>query len=282
MKENETGTGINGPTPIQSAPHHSSLSTHHSSLITHHSLEVLVCTVADARAAAAGGASRLEVVREAAMGGLSPALATVAAIQAAVRLPLRVMVRPTPAFRVTAETVDAMAGEARALQRLGVEGIVLGMLCDIPGAEDSGAVTAVDLRALQRVLAAAPDLRATFHRACEELSDPVTALSELGSCPQVDRVLMSLSNGAGKWEEGVAKLARYATAAPALTWIVGGGLRRGELAPLARAAIAQGLALVFHVGTAAREPAKPEAKVSAAKVAALVEELSSSLSAPRE
>ena len=276
MKENATETGIKGPTPIQSAPHHSSLSTHHSSLITHHSLEVLVCTVDDARAAAVGGAARLEVVREAARGGLSPALATVAAIQAAVRLPLRVMVRPTPAFRVTAATVDAMAGEARALQRLGVEGLVLGMVCDLPGA----AGTAVDRRALQRVLAAAPDLRATFHRACEELSDPVTALPELGSCPQVDRVLMSLSKWAGNWEAGVATLARYAAAAPALTWIVGGGLRRGDLAPLARAARARGLPVEFHVGTAARDPAQPEAKVSAAKVAALVEELSSSLSAP--
>ena len=260
MKENATGTGINKPTLIQSAPHHSSLTTHHS-------LEVLVCTVADARAAAAGGASRLEVVREAAMGGLSPALATVAAIQAAVRLPLRVMVRPTPAFRVTAATVDAMAGEARALQRLGVEGLVLGMVCDLP------AGTAVDRRALQRVLAAAPDLRATFHRACEELSDPGTALRDLVSCPQVDRVLMSLSKGRN-WEEGVAQLARYAVAAPALTWIVGGGLRHGDLAPLARAALARGLPIEFHVGTAARDPAQPDAAVSVAKVAALVEELS--------
>src|SRR5438105_1821049 len=55
-------------------------------------LEVIVQSVEDARAAARGGADRLEVVRAIRDGGLTPPVALVRAIAAAVALPLRVMI----------------------------------------------------------------------------------------------------------------------------------------------------------------------------------------------
>ena len=55
-------------------------------------------SVADARAAAQGGANRLEVVRAIRDGGLTPALSLVEAIAAETALPLRVMVRENPGF----------------------------------------------------------------------------------------------------------------------------------------------------------------------------------------
>ena len=71
-------------------------------------LEVIVQTVDDARAADAGGADRLEVVRDINRDGLTPSIDVVRSIQAATRLPLRVMVRESATFTV------------------GVDGLVLG------------------------------------------------------------------------------------------------------------------------------------------------------------
>ena len=65
-------------------------------------LEVIVQTVADARAAARGGADRLEVVRAIHDGGLTPDLAVVRQIAAEVSLPLRVMVRENSGFSTDA------------------------------------------------------------------------------------------------------------------------------------------------------------------------------------
>ena len=61
-------------------------------------LEVIVQSVADAAEAEAGGADRLEVVREIERDGLTPPLDLVRSIIAATSLPLRVMVRESDGF----------------------------------------------------------------------------------------------------------------------------------------------------------------------------------------
>jgi hypothetical protein len=64
-------------------------------------LEVIVQTVDDARAAEAGGADRLEVVRDINRDGLTPSIDVLRSIRAATRLPLRVMVRESATFTVS-------------------------------------------------------------------------------------------------------------------------------------------------------------------------------------
>jgi copper homeostasis protein CutC len=56
-------------------------------------LEVIVTSLDDAIEAERGGATRLEVVRDLDRGGLTPSLGLVHDIVAAVRIPIRVMVR---------------------------------------------------------------------------------------------------------------------------------------------------------------------------------------------
>ena len=80
-------------------------------------LEIIVQTVDDARAAEAGGADRLEVVRDINQDGLTPSLGVVRAIQEATRLPLRVMVTgesQTPSIDATLELI----GRDRVLARM--------------------------------------------------------------------------------------------------------------------------------------------------------------------
>jgi copper homeostasis protein len=215
-------------------------------------LEVIVQSVGDARAAAAGGADRLEVVREIARGGLTPDPELVRAIAAETNLPLRVMIRERDSFSV------ADARELAALQRavascaaLGVDGIVLGFA--------SGG--AIDLGTTSAVLATAPGLLATFHRAFDEAADPAGAIDALRELPQVDRILTT--GGPGTWTARRDALRRYAArAAGRLTILAGGGIDVEALTLLASSGCVQ----EAHVGRAACDPPVSGAPVSSDRV----------------
>ena len=82
-------------------------------------LEVIVQTADDALAAQDGGADRLEVVRDIGVGGLTPSLALVDAIQAVTQLPLRVMVRENAGFSIGDGELPALARGGRGARRRG-------------------------------------------------------------------------------------------------------------------------------------------------------------------
>src|SRR5437899_1065189 len=92
-------------------------------------LEVIACSVADAVEAEKGGANRLEVISHFEVGGLTPPLGLVREIMAAVRLPVRVMVRDSPGYTAVGEAERRrLCAAASELNRLGVDGLVLGFL----------------------------------------------------------------------------------------------------------------------------------------------------------
>jgi len=218
-------------------------------------LEVIVQSVADAREAAAGGADRLEVVREIERDGLTPSLDLVRAIQAEVALPLRVMVRESDGFGISGPE------ELRSLQRtfgiladLGVHGAVVGFASD----------GRLDLESIGAVLSAAPTLPVTLHRAFDTVADPFAAIDEALGFPQIDRILTS--GGEGDWAARCERFTQYATRAGSrLTFLPGGGVDEGALKVLAALASVT----EAHVGRVAREPQAPAAPVSAGRVAAL-------------
>src|SRR5690348_10587621 len=84
-------------------------------------IEVIVQSVADARAATDGGADRLEVVRSMRDGGLTPLLSLVEAIKSATPLPLRVMVRENAGFETSAAEIEIMRAAAWNFTKLGVD-----------------------------------------------------------------------------------------------------------------------------------------------------------------
>ena len=216
-------------------------------------LEVIVQSVADARAAAEGGADRLEVVRAIDVGGLTPALDLVHEIAAAVRLPLRVMVRGHNDFTIRDGQLVSLQAEARSLEAANVDGIVMGFA-------DRGELRMPDLDA---VLAAAPRVSVTFHRAFDSLADPLKALPVVAACAQVDRILSSGGNGPP--EARVQVLRRYSQAAGRLIVIAGGGVDDRVAAMFARS----GCVREIHIGRAARADGNAESPVSARRVASL-------------
>ena len=216
-------------------------------------LEVIVQSVADARAAAEGGADRLEVVRAIDVGGLTPALDLVHEIAAAVRLPLRVMVRGNNDFTIRDGELVSLQAAARSLEAANVDGIVMGFA---DGAE-------LRMPDLDAVLAAAPRVSVTFHRAFDSLADPLKALPVVAACAQVDRILSR--GGHGTPEARVQVLRRYSQAAGRLTIIAGGGIDDTVAAMFARS----GCVREIHIGRAARADGNAESAVSAHRVANL-------------
>jgi copper homeostasis protein len=215
-------------------------------------LEVIVQSVADAEEAEAGGADRLEVVREIERDGLTPPLDLVRAIVDATSLPLRVMVRESDGFGITGPNELITLQRAFAdLADLGVHGAVVGFARD----------GALDLDLIASVLAVAPGLPVTLHRAFDSVTDPEAALDAALACPQIDRILTS--GGSGAWTERCERLTGWARrAGPRITMLPGGGVDEQALAVLSRC---DGITEA-HVGKTAREPQDSTARVSATRV----------------
>lgn len=222
-------------------------------------LEVIACSVADAVEARNGGAHRLEIVRDLKRGGLTPTFNLVQQIKQSVDLPLRVMLRESDGFETSdAGEIDRLCVAAERFASLGVDGFVLGFLND----------GEVDVELTRRVLACAPQVRATFHHAFENASDKLRALNAIKQLPQVDRVLSS--GGTDDLQLRVQRLGLYAeAAAPELVILAGGGVDGDAIVHIARETRVR----EFHVGRAARAQFDVEGVVEASLVSQLVEKL---------
>jgi copper homeostasis protein len=145
--------------------------------------EVCLQSVDDAVAAQAGGAQRVELCAALVEGGITPSLGTIRACRDAVDIDIMVMIRPRGGdFYYTKWELDAMAKDIAECRKIGVTGVVFGMLTQ------NGLVAQTQVQ--QMVEEAGRDLSITFHRAFDVSADPFAALDtliELG----VDRVLTS-------------------------------------------------------------------------------------------
>jgi len=202
-------------------------------------LEIAVQDAAGARAAAAGGAARVELCTALRMGGLTPSQGTVEAVlESAGRAGfVHALVRSRAGGYVySAEEVDTMCREIRLLKAAGVHGVVVGALT---------AARTIDLAALEQWVEAADGLPVTFHRALDACADPLGQLDRLAG-RGVGRVLTS--GGAVRSIDGLAVLAAMASNGPdGVQIMAGGGVRIQDIGALVAAG-------VDAVHLSAREP----------------------------
>lgn len=218
-------------------------------------LEVIALDVEDAVAAQAGGADRLELVTDMAADGLTPPRETFAAIRAAVDIRLRVMLRKADGFSAgSAQGVERLAEEARALRAEGAEEFVLGFL------NPDGSP---DLTAVEAVVAELGGCGWTFHRAIDRAADRDQLRKAARDLPGLDTYLTA--GAAGGVDEGLpvllAEAAKAGTPGYEPRILVGGGLALSHLPVLREAGID-----AFHIGGASR-PEGWDRPVSAAAVA---------------
>ncbi len=163
-------------------------------------LEVIVTSAAEAEVAAKSGADRLELVRDLDTGGLTPELAIVRAVTAAVAIPVRVMLRENASMRVAgAAELKTLQTKATQIRELPIDGLVMGWVTSEGN---------VDVASLEAVLAHAGGCRVTFHRAFEHLADPISGLRVLKGFKQIDRILTGGGKVLGRTEAAVARMER--------------------------------------------------------------------------
>ena len=200
-------------------------------------LEVITCSVEDAREAELGGAGRLEVVRDLHLGGLTPPVELVRDILDAVSIPIRVMIRERNDYSAgTDAELKRLCSLATELGSLSVDGLVMGFLTG----------TDLDLTALNTIVSQVPHCSVTLHHAFEDLSDPLRGIDCLRLIRQVDRILTA--GGSGAWPDRKRRLMDYAKC-PEIKILAGGGMSFETIEELANSTDVH----EFHVGTAARK-----------------------------
>jgi copper homeostasis protein len=178
-------------------------------------IEACVDSVASALAAERGGAGRLELCDNLFDGGTTPSAGMIAAVKAAVRIPVFVIVRPRGGtFVHSADEVGVMRLDIEAARMLGADGVVLGALTH---------EGKLDVEQLKPLLDAAAPLPVTFHRAFDLARDQDQALEALIHL-RVARVLTS--GGAPTAIEGVERIAALVRRAGGqIAVMAGGGVR---------------------------------------------------------
>ncbi|XEC93739.1 copper homeostasis protein CutC [Paenibacillus tarimensis] len=146
-------------------------------------LEIIATSAADAAAAEAGGADRIELVSAMSEGGLTPSCGIIEQVAAAVAIPVYVMIRPhSRSFCFSSDEIRAISADIRTARSLGASGIVVGALIDCG---------MVDEAALREWIGAAEGLPVTFHRAFDESENLERALETIARYPEVRRILTS-------------------------------------------------------------------------------------------
>ena len=220
-------------------------------------LEVIVTSAAEAREAEAGGADRLELVRDLECGGLTPRMETVREVVEAVSIPVRVMLRENAGMSAGTREDRARLGLlAGKLAECKVNGLVAGF---VQG-------NTIDTDAMSALAAAAPSMSITFHRAFESVADPPAALQMLRSYPQVDRILIRATA-----QTPLSRLREWqAMTAPAIRIITGIGLASELLGEIAHDPVLSEV----HVGRWVREPQISSGRLDRSRVARLKSVLS--------
>jgi len=173
--------------------------------------------LADAQAAARGGADRLELCADLSVGGTTPSAEIIRAVKARVFIPVFAMARPRGGSYVyDAAEIEATHRDIESVIAAGADGVVVGALT--PANE-------IDVPVLHGFLARAGGTPVTFHRAFDQVADPSRALETLIDAG-VQRVLTA--GGQGTALEGSAVLKSLVEQAGDRIVVLAGGKVRGH------------------------------------------------------
>ncbi len=194
-------------------------------------VELCITGLKGARAAAAGGADRIEVCAGLPLGGLTPSLGLVRQILETVDLPVIALIRPREGgFRYHIDEIVTQIADVAGLAAVVVP--VHGTPRRVSGFA-VGALTAegdLDCKTLERLRATAPDLEWCLHRAFDHVRDPEAALEaaiDLG----FDRILTSGQSPSAP--EGIPRLAALVEqSAGRIELMPGGGITAENVATL--------------------------------------------------
>lgn len=188
-------------------------------------LEICIDSVASARAAAAGGADRVELCANLPEGGTTPSAGMIRAVRAVFSGGMMVIIRPRGYdFLYSQDEIEVMLHDIRVARDSGADGVVIGCLT-----EDGR----VDRDTCGRLVAAAGKLDITFHRAFDMTRDLNEALEDIVSLG-IRRVLTS--GGQPDVPGGILLLAELVKqAAGRISIMPGGGVTEDNISEIMHA-----------------------------------------------
>lgn len=145
--------------------------------------EACVESIEEARLAERRGAKRIELCSDLASDGLTPSQELMEKACSELNIPVMVMARPRAGnFVYSAAEVEQMKTAIDRAKKAGAAGIVFGLLTSQNTIDEPNT----------RILAEyAQPLPVTFHKAIDELEDPVEGLRVLKTIPGIKRILTS-------------------------------------------------------------------------------------------
>ena len=131
-------------------------------------IEACVDSYASCMAAAKGGADRLELCANLAIGGTTPSASLFKQVQRDCDVKINVLIRPRFGdFLYTEPEMEEMCEEIKMFRDLGANGVVIGTLT---------ADSALDQEKMRRLMDCAGGIDVTLHRAFDMTRDPMDAL----------------------------------------------------------------------------------------------------------
>lgn len=128
------------------------------------------------------GANRVELCENLSVGGTTPSYGTIKRAVKNLKIPVVVMIRPRGGdFVYSEDELEIMKEDIKICKELGVEGVVFGVL---------NSDKSINYEALKELIELAKPLKITFHKAIDELENPVSEVKRLAEYG-VDRILSS-------------------------------------------------------------------------------------------
>lgn len=186
--------------------------------------ELCAESIEAALAGESGGADRVELCSELAIGGVTPALELTAATVSALSIPVHVLIRPRGGdFAFTGAEFAAMKRQVEEAQEAGAAGVALGVLL---------ADGRVDVERSRALVDLARPMAVTFHRAFDETPDQAEALEAV---IETGADCLLTSGGAADVLSGADAIGRLSKqAGDRIRIMAGGGLRLENLVEVMR------------------------------------------------
>jgi len=145
--------------------------------------EACVETFEEAVLAEKRGANRIELCSDLANDGLTPSFELMEKTISNLKIPIMVMIRPRAGnFVYTEEEIGEMKLEIDLAKKAGASGVVFGLLTS---------ENKIDLKNTQILAEYAFSLPVTFHKAIDELENPVDGVKDLLQIENIKRILTS-------------------------------------------------------------------------------------------
>ncbi len=161
-------------------------------------VEICANSFESAGAAEQGGADRIELCTQLAVGGLTPSYSLLEKVVNTIQLPIHVLIRPRKGnFVYSPSELNTMIDSILLAKKMGCQGVVSGVLTK----NDD-----LDIVATKQLIEAAKGMDFTFHRAFDCVNDPQKTLQELIDL-KITRILSSGQKPTAK--EGLKNLVSW-------------------------------------------------------------------------